>query len=572
MSGTMPITHFAEIAELLFPQVTERPADVFARYPARVLPAGAVVTRFAPSPTGFLHIGAIYISLIGHMLTWQSDGIFILRIEDTDQQRKIEGGVDEIVGSVIAFGLEPDEGVLQVDPVTAAIIERGDYGPYQQSHRKHLYHVFAKELVAKGRAYASFQSEEELAAIRAEQEKVGAKFGYYGPWAKDRGLTLDEIRARLAAGRPFVIRYLADYPTDATIAIDDAIRGRIEMPASDQDFILLKSDGLPTYHFAHVVDEPTMRVNLVLRADEWLSTLPLHVQLFEATELPLPRYAHIAPIGKMDGSSKRKLSKRKDPEAAVNYYLEAGYPRQAILEYLLNVANSAFEEWRNDNPTAPFTEFPFRLEQMSSSVSLFDKDKLDSISRNLIATYSAQEVHDAIVAWAQAYNLELARLLTADVEYSVRVFSIDRGGDAPRKDLANWAEVNQTFGFFFDEIYARSIQNGFDMPDIAAVDTIRIADAIIASVADLPDKEAWLQQMREVSLALGFAPTRQLYKSDPGRFKGQFGDVMMVSRVALANQRFTPDLYEMMVIMGRARVVARMEAAKRWATLPQRTS
>lgn len=557
----MPPSHFAQIAELLYPDVTETPEEMFARYPARDVPEGAIVTRFAPSPTGFVHIGSIYISLVGRLLTLQSGGVFILRIEDTDQQRKLEGGVSEIVESLLAFGIEFDEGVVQAEP----LVEQGNYGPYQQSERKHIYRVFAKSLVASGFGYPSFQSEEELAQIRSEQERQGAKQGYYGAWAKDRNLSVDEVRERVEAGQPFVIRIKADYPSTETIVIQDAIRGAIEMPANDQDFVLLKSGGLPTYHFAHVVDDAIMRVSLVLRADEWLSTLPLHVQIFHAFGLPLPRFAHIAPIGKMDGTSKRKLSKRKDPEAAVSYYLEAGYPRQAILEYLLNVANSSFEEWRNANPSAPFTRFPFVLEHMSSSISLFDKDKLDSISRNLIATYTAQEVHEAVVAWGESYNPELAALLNADPAYSTRVFGIDRGGDAPRKDLANWAETHKTFGFFLDALFERSLATGFDMPDVAAEDVVQIVDFVSAAVADLPDKETWLQQVRDFGLSLGFAPTRQLFKSEPGKYKGQFGDVMMVIRVALANQRFTPDLYEMMTIMGKERVMQRMERAKRWA-------
>ena len=555
----------AAIADLLYPDITETPEDIFARYPQRNVPEGAIITRFAPSPTGFVHIGTIYIALIGRMLTWQTQGTLILRIEDTDQQRKLEEGVSEIVNSLHAFGIPFDEGVVQADP----IVERGNYGPYQQSDRKHIYHVFAKNLVASGMAYASFQTEEELAEIRRQQERQGEKFGYYGPWAKDRSLTLDEIKARLDAGLPFVIRMRADYPTSETIVVEDAIRGTIEMPANDQDFVLIKSDGLPTYHFAHVVDDTTMRVNLILRADEWLSTLPLHVQLFRAAGLPLPTFAHIAPIGKMDGNSKRKLSKRKDPEAAVSYYLEAGYPRQAILEYLLNIASSSFEEWRTANPTAPLADFALRLENMSPSVSLFDQDKLDSISKNLIALYSAQEVYDAVLAWAQSYDPALEQLLTADPAYATSVFSIDRGGDSPRKDLAKWSEVKQTFGFFFDPIFEQSIQQGFDMPNVGAAEIIRIADHLVESVANLPDKETWMQGMRDFSLALGFAPTRQLFKSEPGKFKGQFGDVMMVSRVALSNQRFTPDLYDIISVMGEERVTRRMEAAKQWAASRQ---
>jgi glutamyl-tRNA synthetase len=551
----------AELAELLFPEVTETPADIYARYPPRDLPAGAIVTRFGPSPTGFTHIGSIYISLLGRMLTWQSHGVFILRIEDTDQQRYLPGGISEIVYSILAFGLGSDEGITQVEPRE----EQGAYGPYQQSRRKHLYRIFAKKLVADGFAYGSFQSEEEIARLRVEQERSRVKPGYYGPWASDRLLTLADIRRFLDEGRPFVIRYRADYPASDTVVVEDAIRGRLEMPANDQDMVLLKSDGLPTYHLAHVVDDSTMRVNLALRADEWLSTLPLHIQLFEAVGVPVPQYAHIAPIGKMDGTSKRKLSKRKDPEAAVNYYLEAGYPRRALLEYLLNVANSSFEDWRMANPDEPFTAFELRLDNMSASIALFDKDKLDSIARDIIAGYRAPEVYAAVLAWAQTYDAELARVLADDPEYSIRVFELDRGGDAPRKDIANWSDLYNTYGFFFDELFERSIVGGFDMPDVAADDIIRIAEYVIASMSELQEKDMWLQNIRDFSLTIGFAPNRQMYKREPDQYKGQFGDVMMVCRVALANQRFTPDLYDMIKIMGSARVVKRMEAAKTWA-------
>lgn len=557
-----PLHDAAQIAELVFADVPETPADVYARYPQRNLPPGAIVTRFGPSPTGFVHIGSIYISLIGRLLAWQSQGVFFLRIEDTDQERKLEGGISEIVNSLIAFGLQPDEGIMEAEHLE----EKGPYGPYVQSHRRAIYRVFAKSLVAKGLAYVSFQSEEELTAIRLEQEKRGEKPGYYGPWASDRMLTLPEIKTMLEAGRPYVIRLRAEYPAAETIVVEDAIRGTLEMPANDQDIVLIKSDGLPTYHFAHAVDDSTMRVNLVLRADEWLSTLPIHFELFRAIEYPLPLYAHIAPIGKLDGTSKRKLSKRKDPEAAVNYYLQAGYPRRAILEYLLNVANSAFEGWRKENPDKPFTEFTLRLDGMSPSVSLFDKDKLDSIARDIVATYNAQEVYEAVLAWAQSYDPDLAAIVASDAAYSLRVFNLDRGGDAPRKDIATWSEIHNTLGFFFDRLNDRSIANGFDMPEVAPQEIMRIADYFIASTADLPDKEVWLQRMRDFSLALGFAPNRKLFQSEPGKYKGMFGDVMMVSRVALANQRFTPDLYDMVMVMGHERVVKRMEAAKAWAS------
>jgi glutamyl-tRNA synthetase len=629
----------ASIADLLFPNIHETPQDVFRRYPPRELPAGAIVTRFGPSPTGFVHIGSIYISLIGRKLTRQSGGVWALRIEDTDQQREIERGVEQIVESIAEFGITPDEGVYAVEPVRerggdglpslgaaerggdgagtsfrtsfgavssrplvasernkpdAANFERGEYGPYKQSQRKTLYAVFAKYLVATGAAYPSFQTEAELDAIRAEQERSGSQTGYYGPWAKDRQLSQAEIEQNLAQGRPFVIRYKAPYPARQTIRVQDAIRGLLEMPENDQDMVLLKSDGLPTYHLAHAVDDPLMRINLVLRGDEWLSTLPLHVQLFEALGQPLIAYAHIAPIGKMDGSSKRKLSKRKDPEAAVSYYYERGYPHQAILEYILNIANSSFEDWRKANPTAPLDDFDLRLERMSNSLALYDPHKLDSVSREVIAQYPAEKLYDLCLAWARRYDPLLADALSSDPAYSRRVLALNAAiqgqsprpaaskdglPSPPRKDLACWSDVRRAYGFFFDPLFAESIASGYPWPKVAADDIRAILDHCAKGLAcedpaassgvEAPlavpaagEKDAWIERLRAFGESSGFTSDRKAYKQDPARFKGVFGDLMMVLRVALTNQQQTPDLYDLIQIMGRDRVERRLEEAQ----------
>ena len=557
---TTPDTH-RQIADLLFPDVHETPEDLFCRYPPRDLPPGAVVTRFAPSPTGFIHIGSIYISLIGRRLATQSGGVWFLRIEDTDQQREIERGVEQILEAIEAFGFQPDEGPYVVED---ALRERGAYGPYKQSQRKGLYAVFAKALVEKGLAYPSFQTAQELDAIRAEQERTGAKTGYYGPWAKDRDLAVEDVRRNLAEGKPFVIRIHAPYPARRTIHIHDAIRGRLEMPENDQDYVLLKSDGLPTYHLAHAVDDPLMRVTLILRADEWLSTLPLHVQLFEALNLPIIDYAHIAPLGKMDGTSKRKLSKRKDPEAAVTYYYQKGYPRQAILEYILNIANSSFEDWRRANPDAPLGDFELKLDRMSNSAALYDPLKMDSVSKDVIAKYSAAEVYEQVVEWAGQYDAPLAQALAADPAYSQRIFTLNAAmmGQTQRKDLACWSDVRRAYGFFFDPLYAESVQGGYNLPAVKPEDLPALLDGCIASLNSLADKDTWLANLRAFGESIGYTTDRKAYKQEPGRFKGVFGDLMMVLRVALTNQQQTPDLYDMLQIMGAERAERRLSQAR----------
>lgn len=548
----------AVLAEILFPGVKETPEQIFKRYPPRQLPSDAIVTRFAPSPTGFIHVGSIYISLVGKALARQSQGVFILRVEDTDQQRKLEKGVEEIVSSLLEFDVVPDEGPFQLEPLA----ERGGYGPYQQSQRKAIYQAFAKQMVAEGLAYPSFQSQAELAAIQEEQKKARVKPGYYGPWAKDRSLSVDEVSSRVKAGEGFVIRYRASYPTEATIAVEDAIRGTLTMPENDQDYVLLKSDGLPTYHMGMPIDDTLMRINLILRADEWLATLPLHVQIFGAIHQPVPLFAHIAPIGKQEGSSKRKLSKRKDPEAAVSYYHQAGYPKEAIAEYLMNIANSSFEAWREQNPGAPIADFRVEPRQMSASIALFNLDKLDSIGKDIIAGYSAPEVYGRALAWARVYDPDLAAILEADPDYSVRVFNIERTGEAPRKDLAHWSDIYPAYGFFFDPLFERSIQGGYQMPGVKPEHIADVLAHLLEAVRSLPDKETWLADLRSFSESAGFAPNRGAYKKAPDQYKGQFSDMMMIYRVALANQHFTPDLYEMHLVMGLPRVQRRLAGAK----------
>jgi glutamyl-tRNA synthetase len=474
----------------------------------------------------------------------------------------VERGVEGIVESLMNFSLMPDEGPTTTDPIT----EEGSYGPYEQSKRTDLYAVFAKAMVAAGKAYPCFMSSEELDQIRKEQQAKKVRPGIYGHWAKSRDLTADEIAERIEAGEAFVIRIRAPFPNEGRLVVDDAIRGKLEMPANDKDQVLIKSDGLPTYHFAHVVDDTLMRISLVLRGDEWIPSVALHVQTFEFLGLPLPNYAHIAPIGKMDGSSKRKLSKRKDPEADVTYFAEQGYPTRAVLEYLLNIANSAFEEWRAEHPDAHFTEYELQLDNMGVSLALFDLDKLDSIGKDVLAGYTAEELYEAAVAWAADTDPDLHAILTADPTYTRRVFNVEREGDAPRKDIAKLADIREAYGFFFDELYAASLEAtpySENMPDTLSDEAVvEIMDRCIEDVRTLGTKQEWIDGMRSWATDNGYARRNKDYKKDPDAYKGTFGNVMMAYRVALSNKTFTPDLYEMITALGEERAVARLQRVK----------
>jgi glutamyl-tRNA synthetase len=549
-----------QLAALVFPHVTRTPDDFFRQYPPRNLPDGAKVTRFAPSPTGFVHIGSLMIALVDKLLARQSGGVFFLRIEDTDKKREQDRSVEEIVQNLNNFDLAPEEGAVEIDPV----VEVGAYAPYVQSERIEIYEVFARDMIARGNAYPCFCTEEELDRIRKEQEAAGAMPGYYGKWAKWRDATLEQVQARLDAGERPVIRIRAPYPNEARARFHDLIRGELDLPANDTDSVLLKSNSLPTYHFAHVVDDTLMRVNTIVRGEEWLPSAPLHIQTFEFIGLPPNDFA---PIAKMDGTSRRKLSKRKDPEANVMYYHQVGYPRQAVTEYLLNLANSGFYDWRKANPDAPALEFPFKLRDMGVAMALFDIVKLNDISKDVIATYSAAQVYDYVVAWAQEFNPHLLDVLTADSDYTTRVFNVERTGSAPRKDLINWSDVERVYSFFFDVLFDPQANGGYPLSNLAPADIRAILDHIRQFDPALP-KEAWLDDMRGLAERLGFARDAKTFKKNPGEFKGHFGDVMMVVRVALTGRTNTPDLYEILQIFGAERIGRRIDAALSSANQP----
>ena len=542
------------LAELLFPNVTQTPDDLEKLFPPRNLPEGARVTRFAPSPTGFLHIGGLFAALISKLNAQMTNGIFMLRIEDTDKKREIEDGVSEIIRGLEAFGVTPDEGVMGFNK------EQGNYGPYTQSKRADIYHVVAKSLVEKGLAYPCFCSEDELSALREQQEKEGALIkGYFGKWAKCRELTFEQQKKLIEEGKPYTLRLRSPGSEDKRITFVDLIKGKIEMPENIQDIVLLKTDSIPTYHFAHAVDDHFMRTTHVTRGDEWISSVPTHIQLFSVCGFKAPKYAHISPIMKEENGSKRKLSKRKDPEAAVTYYAEEGFPKESVLEYLLTLANSNFEDWRRANPDADCSEFPFNLKKMSVSGALFDLTKLTDVSKNVISKMSAEKVLAYSLDWAKNYDEKLYSLLSRDEEYSKAIFSIDRGTAKPRKDIAKFSEIGAYVSYFFDEEFDTDLS---ELPQNLSKETvIKILEAYAASYEQAKDNSVWFEHMKELCEPLGFTPNVKEYKKNPGLYLGHVGDVSSVVRVAVTGRKNTPDLFSIMTVLGKERVLNRLNAA-----------
>ena len=542
------------LAELLFPNVTQTPDDLEKLFPPRKLPEGARVTRFAPSPTGFLHIGGLFAALISKLNAQMTNGIFMLRIEDTDKKREIEDGVSEIIRGLEAFGVTPDEGVMGFNK------EQGNYGPYTQSKRADIYHVVAKSLVEKGFAYPCFCSEDELSALREQQEKEGALIkGYFGKWAKCRNLTFEQQKKLIEEGKPYTLRLRSPGSEDKRITFVDLIKGKIEMPENIQDIVLLKTDSIPTYHFAHAVDDHFMRTTHVTRGDEWISSVPTHIQLFSVCGFKAPKYAHISPIMKEENGSKRKLSKRKDPEAAVTYYAEEGFPKESVLEYLLTLANSNFEDWRRANPDADCSEFPFNLKKMSVSGALFDLTKLTDVSKNVISKMSAEKVLAYALDWAKNYDEKLYSLLSRDEEYSKAIFSIDRGTAKPRKDIAKFSEIGAYVSYFFDEEFDTDLS---ELPQNLSKETvIKILEAYAASYEQAKDNSEWFEHMKELCEPLGFTPNVKEYKKNPGLYLGHVGDVSSVVRVAVTGRKNTPDLFSIMTVLGKERVLNRLNAA-----------
>jgi glutamyl-tRNA synthetase len=531
-----------QLAQLLFPNVDESVEDILKKYPKRELTEDQLVLRFAPSPTGFVHIGSVYMALINEKLVRQSNGIFILRVEDTDKKREIESGVDVLVDGINAFDIDIDEG----------IVDGGKYGPYLQSERGDIYHIFAKDLVSKGLAYPCFASSNELEEIRAKQSEMGVRTGYYGEFAKWRDASFDDVQKELEVGTPFVIRLYSQGINERKINVVDLIKGGITLSENDMDAVLLKSDGLPTYHFAHPIDDSLMDISFVLRGDEWLPSQPLHMEIFKALGFDALSYGHISPLMKLEGGNKRKLSKRKDPEADIAYYIEKGYPINGVKEYLLNIANSNFYDWRMQNPQSNISEFELRLEKFNRAGALFDIRKLEDICKEYISKLSATTVYEQALKWSESFNKELYERLKENKDYCINIFNIEREGSKVRKDLVRWSDIPDMLDMFFDDYSTEKVDMDINLQKTILeeyLNTLYIGDS----------SQEWFGKIKDIAQRNGFSTDFKEYEKEPKKFKGKVGDVAMVIRVAITGRKQTPDLYQVIQVMGESKVRERVE-------------
>lgn len=534
------MTDCKKIADLIFKDVEKTAGYYENKYPPRGLKEGARVTRFAPSPTGYLHFGGLYAAFASKLTAQSTGGVFMLRIEDTDKKREIDDGVSAIIKGLSAFGVTADEGVTGSDS------ETGSYGPYVQSRRRDIYRAFARKLMEEGKAYPCFCTPQELEEIRAQQENEDIK-GYYGRYARCRCLSDSEIEEKIKNGEPFTVRLRSTGDINRKITFDDMIKGKIEMSENVNDVVILKTDGIPTYHFAHAVDDHLMRTTHVIRGDEWIASVPLHLELFRALGFKPVKYAHIAPIMKEENGGKRKLSKRKDPEANVSYYTEKGYPEESVKEYMLTILNSNFEDWRRANKTADISAFPFNLKKMSLSGALFDMVKLNDVSKNVISLMTAQKVYSLLSAWAKEYDPELYSLLSHNPEKAQAILNIDRDNPKPRKDIACWSEIRDYVSYFYGELYS----SDYSLPEnINRADAYEILSKYKNIYKAEDTKEEWFAKIKELCSDCGFTPNVKEYKQNPGSFKGHVGDVSTVIRVAVTSRTNTPDLYYIMRILG----------------------
>ena len=547
---------YKDIANAIFPEAKDI-TYYEEKYPERNLKEGAIVTRIAPSPTGFVHIGGLYQGLIAKKLAKQTDGVFFVRIEDTDQKRQIENGTLEIIESLNKFGFEPDEGMINETE------SKGSYGPYKQSMRKEIYQSYAKYLIEQGKAYPCFCTPEDLEEMREKQENAKIRPGYYGVWAKCRNITVEEAIEKIKNGEKYIVRFKSPGREDRKIKHHDVIKGNVDFPENDQDIVIIKADGLPTYHFAHAVDDHLMRTTHVIRGDEWLSSVPLHLQLFHELGFKAPKYAHIAPIMKNDNGNKRKLSKRKDPEAAVSYYDEMGIPKEAVNEYLLNIANSNFENWRRANKDKSIDEFELQLNKMSVSGALFDMVKLLDVGKTVISKFTAEEVYENAFKWAKTYDKELEDMLQ-DKEYALKVFGIERGNKKPRKDIAKWSDVKENIEYMYDDkFFAKEQEYPYQVIN-EKQDVDKILDLYMEKYYDEnDDKQQWFDKIKALAGELGYAKEVKEYKANPDAYKAHVGDVSTVLRVALTGRTNTPDMYEIMQVLGKESIEKRFEVARR---------
>ena len=541
---------YQALADLLFPDVTATPEELEARFPQRNLPEGAVVTRMAPSPTGFVHLGNLVQGMISERMAHRSGGVLFLRVEDTDAKREVPGAVEVLISSLKHYNIHFDEGAT-IDG------DNGNYGPYRQRQRAEIYHVYAKKLVSEGKAYPCFCTEEELSAMREKQEANKETTGYYGPYALWRDRPMEDIQAELAAGHPWVLRFRSTGSIENQFKFDDLVKGKLTITENNVDHVLLKSDGIPTYHFAHAVDDHLMRTTHVVRGDEWLSTLPFHIQLFQALGFKLPKYVHIGPLMKMDGNSKRKLSKRKDPELALTYYKAEGFSTQAMREYLMTVLNSNFEDWRRANPQADIDTFPFSPKKLNPAGSLFDYAKLIDVSKNVISRMDAETVYTQLAEWAKEFQPDFGQKLTENPDYAKAILAIGRGGKKPRKDLATWKDAKEYMGFFYDE-YLQTPDFGDQFPKATVAEVL---NRFLKEFDMADDATAWFDKVKAITEAIGFTTDMKAYKQDPQAFPGTVADVSTFLRLAVTGKTNSPDLYTVMQLLGYERTQERIQKA-----------
>ena len=543
---------YEDLANYIFPEITETIADLEKKYPARKLPEGAEVTRFAPSPTGFLHLGSLFTSLVAHKVAKDSGGVFYLRLEDTDTKREVEGSGDELVRQLAYFGIDPKEGYLGHDV--------GEYGPYKQSERAYIYKVCIKELMKKGRAYPCFCSAEQLEETRQIQEAMKEIPGYYGDYAICRTLTPDEAISRIEAGEPYVLRFKSMGNHNNKITFHDEVRGDISIAENDMDIVILKSDGLPTYHFAHAVDDHFMHTTTVIRGEEWISSAPIHIELFATLGFARPKYAHLPVIMKLDNGNKRKLSKRKDPEASVSHFIEEGFPKEALLVYLMSIANSNFEEWTAENHSYNLDEFKFSFDKMSLDGVLFDQDKLNFFSKEIIAQMSAEEVYNRVYEWATGVFKER---LEAYKEASIAALNIERGGEKARKDYACYKDVYPIISLFYKE------DNEKEFNEVGLLFNPNIPASVIKEVLEDFKKsndyslgnDVWFSTVKELGVRHKFAESGKIFKQNPEAYVGHVGDVAEIIRLAVTNRKNSPNLHDVLVILGKNEVDRRIDRA-----------
>lgn len=551
------------LAELLFPHIKETVEDIENKYPPRQLPEGAKVTRFAPSPTGFVHFGGLFPSTVGERLAHQSNGVFYLRIEDTDAKREVEGAAEGLIKTLAKYGVYFDEGAILDE--NGKISDKGVYGPYKQSLRGPIYQVFAKKLVAEGKAYPCFSTEEELNELQATNKKEKIKNTDWLAEAEAkradmlarRQFTLDEVKSHLEAGHPFVLRILANGDPDKKMKFTDLVKGTIEIPENDEDFVLLKSDGIPTYHFAHAVDDHLMGTTHVIRGEEWLPSLAKHIQLFSYLGFKLPKYMHIAQIMRIDeNGNKKKLSKR-DMGANMDDYTSMGYCPEAVCEYIMTLLNSNYEEWHMQNADKPYTSFPFNIKKMSTSGCLFDFAKLNDVSKNVISKMSAEKVYKLSSDWAEEFDKELYEQLTLNPEYTKAIFAIGRGGKNPRKDIAVWTDVKGYVDFFYDKFF--EIKDEY--PEKFSKQDIKLTLEEFAKTFDISDDTGtWFEKIKDIADMLGFSSDMKAYKQNPDAYKGNVSDISMFIRIAISGKMNAPDMYSSMQILGYDRVIGRINA------------